>query len=102
MKFLALEQPIPGVADAAFTPELLRAEAARAWVLHQAGLVRELWFRGDRHEAVLVIECEGAAAAKAALDSLPLVAHGLIRFELVPLVPYPGFERLFAEGWQGT
>ena len=28
------------------------------------------------------------------LDSLPLVQAGLIRFEVIPLVPYPGFERL--------
>ena len=29
-------------------------------------------------------------------DPLPLVAAGLIRFELIPLAPYPGFARLFA------
>jgi hypothetical protein len=102
MRFLALEQPVPGVADASFTPEVLRAEAARAWALHQAGVFRELWFRGDRREAVLVLECEGPGAARAALESLPLVAQGLITFELVPLVPYDGFERLFAEGWRGS
>jgi len=32
------------------------------------------------------------------IDSLPLVAAGLIDFDLVPLKPYPGFARLFAEG----
>ena len=30
-----------------------------------------------------------------ALDSLPLVQAGLIHFDVIPLVPYPGFMRLF-------
>jgi hypothetical protein len=29
------------------------------------------------------------------LGTLPLVKAGLISFELMPLVPYPGFARLF-------
>ena len=29
------------------------------------------------------------------LETLPLVQAGLIRFEVIPLVPYPGFGRLF-------
>jgi hypothetical protein len=30
------------------------------------------------------------------LASLPMVAAGLIRFEIVPLRAYPGFTRLFS------
>jgi hypothetical protein len=37
------------------------------------------------------------AEASEVLGTLPLVREGLIAFELVPLVPYPGFFRLFAE-----
>jgi hypothetical protein len=37
----------------------------------------------------------GLEDAKKALDTLPLVKAGLISFELMPLVPYPGFARLF-------
>jgi muconolactone delta-isomerase len=94
MKILALEKEIPGVPDDAFEPHL-REEAARAWALHQAGVIRELYFRADRPEAVLVLECTGVEEARAALASLPLVRAGLIDFELVPLAPYPGFVRLF-------
>ena len=94
MKILAIETEVPGVPDEAFEP-LLRDEAARAWELHQAGVVRELYFRDDRHEAVLVLECESVRAAQEALATLPLVRSGLIRFDLIPLRPYPGFERLF-------
>jgi len=94
MKILALEKEVPGVPDDAFEPHL-RAEAARAWELHQAGVIRELHFRADRPEAVLVLECAGVDQARTALATLPLVREGLIDFELVPLAPYPGFARLF-------
>jgi hypothetical protein len=95
MKFLALEKESPGVGPDCFEP-LLRAEAARLWELYQSGLVRELYFRGDRTQAVLVLECASLEQAQDALASLPLVREGLITFEIIPLVPYPGFERLFS------
>lgn len=98
MKLIALERGVAGVADEAFTPERLREEARRAWALHQAGVVRELHFRADRHEAVLILECPGVDEARAALATLPLVRDGLIDFEIVPLAPYPGFARLFSGG----
>lgn len=96
MRILALERAVPGVADEAFTPELLRAEAACAWKLHQAGHIRELCFRADRHEAVLFLEAPDLGAARAVLAELPLVRARLIDFDLVPLAAYPGFARLFA------
>jgi muconolactone delta-isomerase len=95
VKILALEQELPGAASEAFA-RLGRAEAARAWELYQAGVIRELYFRANRQEAVLVLECADLAEAEAALASLPFVAAALITFELIPLAPYPGFARLFA------
>lgn len=97
MKLLALERDKPGATDADFAPHL-KSEAAQAWVLYQQGFVRELYFRQDEHTAVLVLECSGTDEAKAILSTLPLVQKGLITFKLLPLVPYPGFERLFAGG----
>lgn len=98
MKIIALERAVAGVADEAFTPEILEEEAARAWALHQAGQLRELYFRADRHEAVLVLEAPDVQAARGILAELPLVRAGLIDFDLVPLIAYPGFARLFAKG----
>jgi hypothetical protein len=95
MKILAIEHDPPGVTDEQFTPELLQAEAQRAWVLHQSGVIRELYFRADRSEAVLVLECADMDEARSILDTLPLVRENLIGFELIPLVAYPGFARLF-------
>jgi muconolactone delta-isomerase len=97
MKILAIEHETPGVTGEDFAPHL-RTEARRAWELHQAGIIRELYFRADRAKAILVLECESVAEAEAALATLPLVAAGLIAFELIPLRAYPGFARLFGEG----
>ena len=97
MKILALEREVAGVVEEQFTEELLRAEAAKAWELYQSYVLREAYFGADKHEAVLVLECGGADEARFHLASLPLVKAGLIDFEIIPLVPYPGFARLFVQ-----
>ena len=95
MRILAIERPVSGVAGEQFTPEIAAAEARRAWDLHQAGVIRELYFHANESMAVLVLECSDLAEADAALTSLPMVSAGLIEFEVVPLRAYPGFARLF-------
>jgi hypothetical protein len=96
MKILAMEVETEGVTPEQFTPHL-KAEARRVWELYQSGMIRELYFRADRSEAVLILECEDTSEAQHLLESLPLVQAGLIRFEMIPLVPYSGFARLFEE-----
>jgi len=97
MKLLALERALPRGSAAECAP-YLKSEAARAWELHQAGIIRELYFRADRSEAVLVLECDGPEQCRDVLATLPLVRAGLIEFEIIPLVPYSGFGRLFGPG----
>lgn len=94
MKILAMEVESPGVGPEQYQPHL-QAEARQAWELYQSGVIRELYFRADRSEAVLILECADVHEARQVLSSLPLVVAGLITFELIPLVPYPGFARLF-------
>jgi hypothetical protein len=43
----------------------------------------------------LILECDNEAEVCEALDSLPLVRAGLITFEIIPLIPYSGYTRLF-------
>jgi muconolactone delta-isomerase len=97
MKILAMEKEIAGVTAEEFTSHLKKAEAARVWELYQAGVFRELYFRQDRSDAVLVLECADVAEANQVLNTLPLVQEGLIAFDIIPLIPYPGFSRLFAK-----
>jgi hypothetical protein len=94
MKILAMEVETEGVTPEQYPPHL-KAEARAVWELYQSGVIRELYFRADRSEAVLVLECGNAVEACEILSSLPLVQAGLIQFEIVPLIPYPGFGRLF-------
>jgi len=96
MKVLALGRDLVPQDDPRFA-ELRPAEARQAWDLCQADILREIYFRADRPNGVLVFEVADLAAAREAVDSLPLVAAGLIEFDLVPLRPYPGFARLFRE-----
>jgi muconolactone delta-isomerase len=96
MRLVAIERAVPGATPDRFTDGLLVSEARRVWRLTQEGTIREVYFRADADDAVLILECPDVGAAEAALASLPLVETGLIRFELIPLRPYPGFERLFS------
>jgi hypothetical protein len=95
MKLLAIERDVPGVADREFA-QYLKAEALVVWRLIQEGLIREAYFSADRDAAVLVLESPDTDAANATLATLPLVRAGLIAFEVVPLIAYPGFARLFS------
>ncbi len=94
MRILALEKAVPDIREEQYRP-FLKAEAAKAWELYQAGIFRELYFRADRREAVLLMECNTLEEAENTLASLPLVEAGLISFDVIPLAPYPGFSRLF-------
>jgi len=94
MKILAMEKDIPGVRVGQYN-ENLENEARRVWELYQDGVIRELYFRQDKSDAVLILECANLDEADNVLKDLPLVKAGLITFDLIPLIPYPGFSRLF-------
>ncbi len=96
MRVLAIERSVEGTGESRIAP-LLRREASRVWELYQQGIIRELYFRSDRHEAVLILECQDSDEAGSVLQTLPLVAEGLIAFDVIPLAPYTGFGRLFAD-----
>jgi hypothetical protein len=94
MKILALEHELPDATAEGFQQHT-KDEARKIWALYKAGVVRETYFRTDRSEAVLVLECQTVEEAREALSTLPFVQNQLITFELIPLKAYPGFERLF-------
>ena len=96
MKILALEHEIPGVTAEQFQ-RYAKDEARQVWEYHQAGIIRELYFRADKNEAVLILECSLVNEAQEILSKLPFVQNGLITFEIIPLKAYSGFERLFVK-----
>jgi muconolactone delta-isomerase len=97
MKILALEKEAAQTQASDFQPYLAE-EAAKVYELYQTGVIRELYFHQTDHTAVLMLECANVDEARRVLGSLPLVKAGLITFDMLPLVPYPGFARLFKQG----
>ena len=94
MKILAIEKEIEGKTSEDFQPHL-EAEARQVWELYKKGVIRELYFRADQKSAIIILECKNIEDAKENLSTLPLVREDLIYFEIIPLAPYPGYERLF-------
>ncbi|MBU2493109.1 MAG: superoxide dismutase [Bacteroidetes bacterium] len=94
MKFLAIENEMRGKSQKDFEPHL-ESEASKVWEYYKQGLIREIYFTKDSHEAVLILECGSRSLAEEILNNLPLVKNGLIQFRIEELMPYDGFERLF-------
>ena len=59
--------------------------------------MREIYFRDDRPQTVIILEAESVGEAQDILVRLPLAMAGLIEFEVIGLQPYPGYARLFTK-----
>jgi len=92
MKILAIEKASTGI-DWENKNEILKAEARRVYELYREGAIKEIYFN-NKHDVVLILECESMERATALLNSLPLVEEGLIVFETMTLTPYTGFDRI--------
>jgi len=97
MRILALEHDL-NTPTYANLEELQRDEARAVWQLQQADVIRGIWFTAAERNAVILLECADADAARLHLDTLPRVRHGYSNFKLYPLHAYDGFARLFAAG----
>ena len=76
----------------AFTPELVAQEGQRVKELYAAGILRQIWRRGDTPGATILWEVGSEAEARQACESLPLYKAGMLEISvLVPLEPYAGF-----------
>jgi muconolactone delta-isomerase len=93
MQFLTLSRRrVEAFPPEAFSPELLGHESARVRELYAAGILRQIWLRGDVPGAAILWEAESEDAVRAALDTLPIFRAGMLEIiALAPLKPYPGF-----------
>jgi hypothetical protein len=95
MKMLVLPKPIEGVAREEMlqhAPEEIQA----VWELYKQGVCREFYSRVDEQgRVVLVLESASVDAARDALATLPFVKLHLIDFDVIPLAPFAGLERMF-------
>jgi hypothetical protein len=94
MKILVMPKPIEGVSR----EEMLQhapAEIQAVWELYKQGVVREFYTRANETgRVVLMLESASAEAAREALATLPFVQLHLIDFDIIPLAPFFGLERL--------
>ena len=76
----------------AFTAELMAHEGQRVKELYAAGILRQIWLRGDLPGAAILWEAASEAEVRDAIGSLPIFKAGMLELvALVPLGPYPGF-----------
>jgi len=93
MQFLTLSRRRTDAFPAeAFTPELIAQEAQRVKEMYMAGLLRNVWKRGDMPGAAIVWEAAGEAEVRDAVASLPIYKAGMLELSaILPLEPYAGF-----------
>ena len=75
--------------------QILKQEAKVLWNLQKKGIIRSIWFKKTTREAILIIEAEDTIRTKEIVDTFPLVEEGLISYDIVELIAYDGYERLF-------
>jgi muconolactone delta-isomerase len=76
----------------AFTPELVAQEGQRVKELYGAGILRQVWRRGDMPGAAILWEAASEAEVRNACESLPIFNAGMLEIVVfVPLEPYAGF-----------
>jgi muconolactone delta-isomerase len=93
MQFLSLSRRlVDQFPPEAFSPELMGRETVRVRELYAAGLLRQIWLRGDIPGSSILWEASSEAEVRDALASLPVLQAGLLEIvAVIPLKPYPGF-----------
>jgi len=76
--------------------QLLKEEAKIVWELQKKEIIRNIWFTLESRNAVLMIEEESEELVKEILNKLPLVRENLIKYRIIALTSYDGYERLFS------
>ena len=92
MKIIAIASP-----TSALNPETLKPhmadEVPATLKLYLGGQVEQFWFR-EKRGPVFLMSVDSLEAARQALATLPLVAHDLMTYELMPVGPLLPLGRL--------
>lgn len=70
---------------------LVDAEVRQACVLYGEGFLRQIWHKADNTGACILVEAASEAEVREQLDTLPMVAAGMLETTIIPLKPYAGF-----------
>jgi hypothetical protein len=87
-------------AQPALTPDKLQQhmpnEVPATLKLYLDGKVEQFWFR-EKAGPIFLMNVESVEQARATLDALPLVADGLMTYELMPVGPLVPLGRLIQD-----
>ncbi len=95
MQYLVILKVKPDTPRERLVP-LMKPEAAKAWELLASGVVRSAHYIEGPAGAVLLLEAGSRAEAEGHVNTLPMVAHGLLSVEVLALTPFTGLATLFA------
>jgi hypothetical protein len=95
MQYLVILRLKPDASKERLGP-LMKPEAAKAWEMLAAGVLRSVHFIKGPIGAVLMMEAGDEKEAESQVGQLPLVEAGLVKVEILPLTPFTGFAALFA------
>ena len=98
MQFLAVLKVKPDAPREKLDP-LLKPEAQEVWKMLSSNVVRSVhYIDGGQGPAgaVLMLEVGDRDEAESHLGRLPMVEHGLLNVEILPLSPFTGLATLFA------
>lgn len=87
MKYLVLMSDVHGSTSGDFTP-FVESEMKRVYDLKDQGVISEIFFRRDKDDAVLILDCIDESSVIEYLGSLPMVKAGLLEYELIGLRDY--------------
>lgn len=94
MKALAIIDVAPGTSIDAMRTELAH-ELKVSWALFTSGILREAYATASPTRVVFVLEATDLAGAADHLRTLPLIAAGQFRVELIELRPFANWSLLF-------
>lgn len=95
MQFLLIGRIPQGIAIEKVLP-LVQPEAAKVWELYTSDQLRSIHYIADKSGVVLLYEANRLEEVDEVVASLPMVQAGVLKFEIIPLMPFTGIEELFA------
>ncbi len=100
MQVLAVLKTLPSTTMDHIGP-LIKPEAAELWTMVLDGTLRSTHFiqapaAKFPEGVVLLLETDSPEKARVLIDRLPMVSHGLVEADVLPLAPFTSYAALFA------
>jgi len=90
MQFILNSRLRPGVTRERFIAYIRDEQDHQSWELVRKGIIQQwLWKTGDEPGLVVLMNCADAEEVRRLVDAAPIVADGILTFEVDPVDPFP-------------